>query len=437
MLDQWQICLIEKGLTTKQGFNPSLAFYLSEQSLLTYELEYTHQKIPQDRGVIAINGELGRIPSSRFLGEPGDGPLEADVLGHQLEFVHKFNEGWDLLLGLNLRDTALEGFATENGFAAPNEAGDFGRFRRYRNYDASYQVFRAEINGSFNTLGLEHRIIIGVDADKFENDQVFLRIRDKDDKSGSTNQNINIYNPVYGAYTLPEPLANTDRVETQQSAGLYFQDQISLTDKLDIRIGARFDDYSQELNNRKSSSISNYAKSQVSPQFGVVYKASDSVSLYAVYGENFRPLSGATDENGLEPNQSESTELGMNFTLNDGNLEGNIAIFDVQQSNIATVDADWNPTAIGEAGSNGLEFDIRGNINDTLSLWFSYAFVDVETKNPYNDANFNIEVSAGSDLLNIPENQFSLQLVKQMQVAGKALDLIGGLVYVDDRNGFF
>lgn len=421
--------------TTKQGLSPSVAIRFSDNSQLIYELEYSNQEIPFDRGVIAIDGKLGRIPESRFLGEPGDGPIETDVLGHQIEFQHEFNDNWSALLGFNYRDTSLEGFATENGFAPPDDEGNYGRFRRYRDYDATYQVFRAEISGSFTTAGFKHRIIAGVDADEFENDQVFLRIRDRDDPT--INQDINIYNPVYGAYPLPAPLPNTDRIETQETVGVYIQDQISLTDNFDVRFGARFDDYQQELNNRRADSISDYSDTHISPQLGVVYQLSDSISLYAVYGENFRPLSGATDDNGLDPNESTSTEVGIKFVLYDGALQGNVAIFDVEQSNISTVDADFNASAIGEAGSQGVEFDLNGNITETLSIWVSYAYIDAETENTFNDPNFGTEVPAGSDLLNIPENQLSLQLVQQTFLAGKELSLIGGLIYVDERNGYF
>ncbi|MFT5082879.1 MAG: iron complex outermembrane receptor protein [Lentisphaeria bacterium] len=428
--------------TKKMGFFPSLAWKFSDQSQLNYEVEFSDQEIPQDRGVIAIDGELGLIPESRFLGEPGDGALEADVLGHQLEFQHELNDNWSALVGLNLRDTSLEGFATENGFGQPDEDGEFGRFRRYRDYDATYQVFRAEISGSFNTGGLGHRIIAGFDADEFENDQVFLRIRDRDDPDGIINQDINIFNPVYGAYPLPAPLANTDRVETQESIGLYIQDQISLTDKLDIRIGARFDDYDQELVNRRldkndPNSVSEYSETKVSPQFGIVYKASDTLSFYAVYGENFRPLSGAMDDNNLDPNQSESIEAGVKFALNDGALKGTLAIFKIEQSNISTFTDPDDPSGIGGAESQGLEFDINGQITDDLSIWASYAYVDAKTTEDFPDVDQWGDILAGSSLLNIPEHQFSLQLVKQIQLAGKDLGIIGGLIYVGERNGFF
>jgi iron complex outermembrane receptor protein len=417
--------------TTKQGFSPSIAWNINDDTKLVYELEYSDQSVPFDRGVLAIDGELGLIPQSRFLGEPEDGPIEADVLGHQIEFQHDFNDNWSLLLGANLRDTSLEGYATETGFAGVVD-GEVNRFRRYRDYDADYQVFRSEITGNITVGGLKHRLIIGVDSDKFENDQYALRVRG--------DQYINVFEPVYGAYPLPTPTANTDKLEIQESVGVFIQDQISLTDKLDIRVGARFDDYQQTLNNRLAGTESKQSESRVSPQFGVVYETSDALSIYAAYGENFRPLSGSdANGDGFEPNQSTSAEVGVKFTLNNGALFGTVAVFKVDQDNMLVVD---DPTAftyaaIGEAQSKGIEIDINGEVTEGLDLWLSYTYIDASIENSFFDANFGYTVEAGSSLLNIPEQQLSVQLVKSAELNGKAIDFGGGLLHVGERNGFF
>jgi len=417
--------------TTKQGFSPSIVWNINDSSQLIYELEYSDQEVPFDRGVLAIDGELGLIPESRFLGEPGDGPIEADVLGHQLEYIHDFDDNWSILFGANYRDTSMEGFATETGFDGVID-GEVNRFRRYRDFDAKYQVFRTEVSGNLELGGFEHRLIMGVDADKFENDQVILRVRG--------DQYINVFNPVYGAYELPTPTANTDRVEIQESVGVFIQDQISITDKLDIRIGARFDDYEQRLNNRLANTNTKQTESRVSPQFGVVYEASDYVSVYGAYGENFRPLSGAdANGDGFEPNQSTSAEVGVKFTLNDGALFGTVAVFKVEQDNMLVVDdaTAFTYAAIGEAQSKGIEIDITGELTDTLEVWASYAYIDATIENSFFDANFGYTVEAGSSLLNIPEQQLSLQLVKSAALYGKAIKFGGGLIHVGKRNGFF
>ena len=417
--------------TTKQGFSPSIVWNINNNSQLIYELEYSDQEVPFDRGVLAIDGELGLIPESRFLGEPGDGPIEADVLGHQLEYIHDFDDNWSILFGANYRDTSLEGFATETGFAGVIN-GEVNRFRRYRDYDSTYQVLRAEVSGNVNVAGFENRLIIGIDGDKFENDQFALRVRG--------DQYINVFNPVYGAYALPTPTSNTDRVEIQESVGVFIQDQISLTDKLDIRIGARFDDYEQRINNRLANTNTKQTQSRVSPQFGVVYEASDYVSVYGAYGENFRPLSGAdANGDGFEPNQSSSTEVGVKFTLNDGALFGTVAVFKVEQDNMLVVDdaTAFTYAAIGEAQSKGIEIDLTGELTDSLEIWASYAYVDATIENSFFDANFGYTVEAGSSLLNVPEQQLSLQLVQSAVLYGKAIKFGGGLLHVGKRNGFF
>ncbi len=432
--------------TRKYGMSPSLAWRISPQSRLVYELELSHQEIPFDRGVLAINGELGRIPPSRFLGEPGDGPLKADVQGHQFEFQHDFSKDWSALVGFTMRKTSLEGFSTEAELAANRQrllvdGRTLTRQRRFRDYDASYQVIRGEINGRFQLAGLQHRLIFGVDADRFENDQVFLRARAPTLASNPTaaqQQAIDIFNPVYGSYTLPTPTPLTNRVETQKSVGVFAQDQINLSERLQLRLGARFDDCRQTLLNRANNQTSSQKEARTSPQLGVVYRAGDALSLYATYGENFRPLSGADAQgNGFEPNQSTSVEAGAKFSL--GGIDGTVAVFQVKQKNIL-VAADASAAtqlAIGKARSQGLEIDLQGEITKDLSLWASYAYVDAKTSNTFNDPNFGVAVPAGSRLLNVPKHTLSLQLVNSMAVAGRGLQFGGGLLYVGQRSGEF
>jgi iron complex outermembrane receptor protein len=172
----------------------------------------------------------------------------------------------------------------------------------------------------------------------------------------------------------------------------------------------------------------------------VVYQASDAISLYGAYGENFRPLSGSDAQgNGFEPNQSTSMEAGVKVSLRDGALNGTFTVFSVEQDNILVVDdpSAFTLAAIGEAESQGFEVDLNGEIAEGLTLWASYAYVDAKTSNAFNDANFGAPVPAGTPLLNIPEQSLSLQLVKDAELAGRALQLGGGLLYVGERSGEF
>jgi iron complex outermembrane receptor protein len=437
--------------TRKQGISPSLAWRLSPQTRLVYELELSHQEIPFDRGVVAVDGQLGRIPASRFLGEPGDGPMKADVQGHQIELQHDFNRDWSALVGLTTRRTSLEGFSTEAELSTsrqslPVDGQTLTRQRRFRDYDASYQVIRAELNGRFQLAGLQHRLIVGVDADRFAYDQVLQRVRAPALSSNPTlaqQQAIDIFNPVYGSYPLPTPTPLTDRVETQRSVGLFAQDQINLGERVQLRVGARFDDFKQTQENRlvdpaAANRFVRQKDTRVSPQLGAVVQATDTLALYATYGENFRPLSGADAQGkGFEPNQSTALEAGAKFSF--GGIDGTVAVFQVKQDNmLVATDASASAfTAIGEARSQGLEIDLQGDIADGLSLWASYAYVDAKTSNSFFDANFGVQVPAGKQLLNVPRHSLSLQLVKTTALAGHGLQVGGGLLHVGERSGEF
>lgn len=94
------------------------------------------------------------------------------------------------------------------------------RQRRFRDYDATYFVARAELAGNFTTGDVTHRVLIGADTDRFENDQVFLRVRAPSLAGNPTEQQlqaIDIFSPVYGRFPLPTPTPLTNRVEVQKA----------------------------------------------------------------------------------------------------------------------------------------------------------------------------------------------------------------------------
>ena len=432
--------------TERYGFMPSIAIRFSPATRLVYELEYARQEIPFDRGVVAVNGELGVIPPNRFLGEPGEGPNIAEVFGHQIELQHDFSENWSALIGLNYRDTSLFGTSTEAELTGSRQrlfrdGRTLTRQRRSRDYDAEYFVARAEIAGSFATGDVTHRVLIGADTDRFENDQVFLRARGPTLASNPTEQQlqaIDIFDPVYGRFPLPALSPLTDRVEVQEATGVYAQYQIGFSETFELRVGGRYDDYDQRLTNRANGAVARSGESRFSPQVGAVYRVTPEVSLYATYGENFRPLSGADFAgNPFDPNQSESLEGGVKYTPAGGRITATASVFSIQQGNILVADpvnAGFT-VAGGEARSRGFEFDFEGEIADGLDLWVSYAYVDAEIENDVADPDFGLPIEAGDRLLNIPDHSLSVQLAYSTQVAGRDARFGGGVLHVGERLG--
>ena len=439
--------------TERFGLYPSIAWNLSDATSLTYELEFTKQDIPFDRGV-AFSELSGFTPRRTFVGEPGDGPIETEVLGHQIELQHNFSESWSLLAGFGFRETDFEGNASEPNFGGRQtlfrDGQTLSRFFRFRDFDSDYLVFRAELAGQFDTGNLRHRLLVGADYDRFENSLFILRFRpggigdrEVSELDPAEFLLLDVFDPVYGQHPIPVPGPNTDREEDLKGFGFYIQDQIDITDQLQVRLGVRYDDFEQDLND-----VSTITDDRFSPQFGVVYLVNEGVSLYASYGEGFRQQTGSDFQgNAFDPNLTESAEIGVKLDLSSvmDNATGSVTLgaFTVDQSNIlvnddrpAAVDAGFFSFPAGKARSRGIELDANLDFDNGFSLWLSYAFTDAEFRSTNPDADFGATIERGDPLINSPEHQLNIQASQRFEVGGMAAQIGGGLQYTDDRLGW-
>jgi len=447
--------------TQKIGFYPSIKWQASENTSVSYELEYTDQEIPFDRGV-AFTDEFGFTPRRTFVGEPGDGPIETEVVGHQFEVQHNLSDTWSLLGGFGYRETSLIGNASETNFGGRQtlflDGRTLSRFFRFRDFDSEYTVARVELAGEFETGSLRHRLLIGADYDRFENSLFIQRFRpgffssDTDIATLDPNEYrfLDVFNPIYGQSSLPIAGPNTDREEELTGFGVYVQDQIDITDRLQIRIGGRFDDFEQDLTNLRANPATTTKSddTRFSPQVGAVYLINDGVSVYASYGEGFRQQTGSDFQGSqFDPNITESAEIGIKVDLGalSGATSGSItlAAFQVDQSNILVNDdrpeavaAGFFSTSAGEAQSRGIELDANLQFENGINFWFSYAYTDAEftTSNP--DADFGAQIEVGDPLINSPEHQLNIQASKAFSIAGMDAQAGAGLLYTDERLGW-
>lgn len=434
-------------LESKRYFaSPSALIRIGEQTSLSYEFEWSRQEIPFDRGVVAVNGRLGAIPNSRFLGEPGDDLNVAKVRGHQLELQHNFAGDWTLLVGGAYRETELTGFGQSPELVASRQpfftdGQTLSRQRRFTDYESSDMTTRAEISGTFSTGALTHHLLVGADYEEFELDRFQTRYRPPVFNSTSTLAQlnaVNIYQPVYGNLAVPNAFVFDD-TEEQTAYGIYLTDQIDLTDRFKLRLGGRYDWFEQTIDNRLT--VLQPPKQDVtafSPQVGLVYEPFDSISFYAAFAKGFRPNSGFDfNRNPFEPEKTESYEVGMKFTSADQKLGGTVALFTMDKTNVITADPinSGFSLAIGEAKSKGVEVEFSGELPAQFRVQFSYAYTDAESASSVLDPDFRMVVNAGDPLINIPEHNASVLLFKDIDVGGRELTLGLGAKYISERLG--
>ena len=443
----------------KLGFYPSVTVDFGDKFKATYELEYTRQENPFDRGV-GFSEDFGFSPRDVFVGESV--PIETEVLGHQFETEFTINEDWSLLTGFGYRQSTLEGDAFEPQFGSRQtffrDGETIARFFRSRDFDSDYAVIRSELAGEFNTGQFEHSLIVGADYDEFDNTLIIDRFRSRfsGDLDNLTEADLaadlllNVNTPIFGLNLNPNASPNTNRNEVLKGFGLYFQDQIKVTDNLQIRIGGRFDDFEQDLTNVLGGGATITSEdSRFSPQVGVVYQVNDGLSLYGAYGEGFRLQTGQDFQgNQFDPNVTESLEAGVKVDLGQfyESIQGAVSftVFQVDQSNFLVNDDRPEATAVGffsipagEAQSTGVEFDANVEFENNLSLWVSYAYTDAEFVNSFADADgFGFTIDAGDPLINTPDHQLNVQLAKGFDFGSIPAQLGGGLLYVGERNGF-
>ena len=428
------------------GFLPSIGLALGAATRVTYDFERTRVAVPFDRGIAVLNGDFDTVPRSRFLGEPGDGDTVARATGHQVRVQHDFSDRWSLLVGASHRDTRLTGASSDTETVRARQklyvdGRSLSRQRRTRRYTSEHEVVRGEISGRFETGGLRHRVLIGADHDDFSTDQQFTRYRGPVVTPTTTDQAgyvLDLRNPVYGRYPLPATAPLTDRLDVQRSTGAYVQDQIALTDRLQVRLGGRYDTFLLRVDNRLTRVEGRRKRGRFSPQAGIVYEVSGPLSVYAAYGEGFRANIGAgADGNVFEPETSKSIEAGVKLAAMGGRLTGTLAVYQLQKSNVLATDT-LNPgfaVAIGKARSRGVEADLNGRLPGGVDMLLSYAYTDAEARSRVLDPNFSFQIEPGDPLINIPKHNLTIQASKGFAVGGRHALLGAGVQHVSKRNG--
>ncbi|MEM7061907.1 MAG: TonB-dependent receptor [Cyanobacteria bacterium P01_B01_bin.77] len=422
---------------------PTIAWDISDRTSLTASLEYIDDNDPADFGLPSIGGQVADIPFDRVVtSNPGDtGEKEYLRAGYTLE--HRFNDNWRLRNEFRYVYDEYDYGVIAVPMSVDETTGNINRiFARQFNQRDNYSLY-TNIQGSFNTGSVEHNLLFGVDLAREEDfgggEGAFSPLLNPE-----WFNTINIFNPDY-SFTKPaleDAPASLRNDSTADRLGIYLQDQIYLTDNLIVLAGLRYDTVSQETTSTTSTAFGDTVDKTeqnddaITPRIGVVYRPTDTISLYGSYAQSFKP-NGSVDINGspLEPETGDGFEVGVKADLIPNRLAATLAYFNITRQNVATADPNdpflQASVATGEQRSRGVELDVTGEILPGWNIVASYAYTDAEISE---DNTFDV----GDRLPNIPEHSANLWSTYRIQSGDlEGLGFGIGLNYVGEREGFF
>jgi catecholate siderophore receptor len=466
------------------GFAPSISYQFTPQTKNTLSYVYQNDDNIADRGIVMLPGSYfgtayrqpAPVPRNTYYGvaTPGQNDVEKTE-AHNLtnKFEHEFMPGLKFTntTGVSYverfnrtRPVQLSGFntATSNLFTNPTwvaspPANDPNRIatpgrpltpgtalsslwiqntNHFQNQTNNFLVSNvSDINAKFATGFLEHNVLAGLEVSHETRDNYRTNINDT--------YRINVANPnPWVTGTLAPTTAATE--SKANAVGVYIQDQLKVTNWLELLGGVRFDNFTSEqyayTRTNATGAISQTPNtpfnlsadnSFVTYRAGVVVHPTEWSSIYYMHGTSANPPAEFTTiTNGLQalkPVTSEIDEIGAKADILDKRLSLNAAVFRIKKENDyenrgTAAAPDYVP--VGTTQVQGFEIGATGRITPEWSIFGGYAYLESKVLNSQTVANI------GHELAMAPKNTFSLfttyDLTPQWTVGG-------GAFFVDSR----
>ncbi|MDB6445694.1 TonB-dependent siderophore receptor [Pseudomonas sp. 21TX0197] len=397
---------------------PSLA-WTGERASLNLSYEYNEYSNPFDRGTVFRNGHPVDIDYDKRLDEPW-----AKSVGIRetatARFEYELSEAWKtrVTYGWNNDRYSLS-------IAQPSQlTGNI--LRRAANgahYDDETRYASWDFIGKQELFGQRHDLLVGVD------NQVSDQYRGKTYR-GVAQGGFDITAPVYGGLAEPGRInaAQSNLSNQLTSSSIYLKDNWHLDDRWILVFGGRYQHYDQYTTQGlvPASPVRDDNGDAFVPFLGVVYKASETLSLYGNYSRSFKPNDVVDkDSRTFKPEEGRSYEIGAKYDPLPG-LNINLALFDIVKKNVVTT-VDEVSEAAGKVGSQGLELDITGRLSDRWDLIGTYAYTHTEILDDPDDE--------GHRLADAPKHTASLYLSHHLNVPAEfgAWHAGAGARYVGER----
>jgi len=387
------------------GANPTLKYDLGNGSTVDLSYEYLNQERFIDRGIpTGADGYPVQSLKDIVFGDPTENysTHEAHIL--KAIYEHKLSESLKgrFTAAYSEHDKLYQNFYASAYDAAVNTVTLDGYVDTTKRKTSTFQY---ELIGELETGNILHNWIAGLeyldvsnDNDRFHADWSY---------SDAVTDVFSITRPIslirgVGINSEGNTTVNNYRANQADETfadvkvlSFYINDEIALTDSLDLMLGARFDKMEVDVSGGGPVSDSD---DTISPKVGLIYDVTDAISVYASYSETFTPkakdqyakLESNADK--IDPDTFENTEFGLRYDLPVG-LSLSAAYFEVEKN--APTYSTALTTTMSTSEISGIEFQLSGNLT---SRWFISAGY----------TNLDAHDSEGKRLKETPEDVFSI-----------------------------
>ena len=420
------------------GVNPTARVSLNESTRLDLSYEYVDHERFIDRGIpTGSNGDPVERLDRVVFGDPNVNVtrLKAHIFMANLE--HRFSDS------MKGKVTALYGDYDklyQNFYAASYSEANFPDVVTLDGYVDTTQRENLTLSGNLikevSFANMSHRFLLGgeyVDTSSEQDRWNTYWSETADDKETfSVTRPMGIIGGVgtnaLGARTVNDFTVdqNDDTRVGVEVASFYLQDEMAVTDYLDIVLGARFDQFEIDVFNVPADDSRSKRDEEVSPRMGLVLKPMENMSLYASYSESFLPRSGEqfANINGskgqLDADTFANTELGFKWDISPA-LSFTAAVFEIEQESPQVADNDPATLDVIKSETDGFELQLEGQLTEAWYISAAYSYLDGEQVGRTG--------SKGLRPRELPENMFSVwNFVQFTPKLGVGL----GLTYQDE-----
>lgn len=377
------------------GLNPTAKFQLSPRTVLNLSYEYADHERFIDRGIpTGADGRPVEAFENIVFGDAdiNKTELEAHLLRASLqhEFSDSLKGNFSAFYGDY--DKLYQNFyaSAYDAVATPTEVTLDGYVDTTQRQNL---ILSGNLVGEFTTGAFGHTVIFGAEYIDTSSDQdrynSFWSTSLDDTETFSIMRPLNLRGGIGvnadGLATINDfsvDISDDTRVGIDVFSA-YIQDEIEISEKLDLILGARFDSFDIEVNNVVANETRSRKDEEISPRLDLVYKPQENISLYASYSETFLPRSGEQfaningANNALDPDTFTNLEAGLKWDFVRG-LSLTAAVFEIEQSSPQPADNDPSTLDVIDSEITGFEAQLRGQLTEDWFISAGYSYLDGE-----------------------------------------------------------